>query len=346
MQIFDLGLDEDEALIADTFQSFFDNECPTSVVRAAEPLGFDRSLWSSLAQMEALAMGAVADHGGGGATMSQLVLVAKAMGTVVAPVPLVEHLVATRALGAAVTASELNGTTIAAFAPSAPGAGGGWPVVPGGAVADVVVGLVDGQLAAVRAPAPGVALANLAHAPIAPRSTNEGSVTVVGDRGAWERARAEWEVLTAAALVGLAERSLQLALQYVMARQQFGVPIGSFQAVQHGLASLPPMIEGARLLAHKAAWALDRHEPGEIDIDTNEITEPVVLAGMALVVAADAALTTTDHALHYHGGYGYSKEYDIQLYYRRARGWALSAGSTSARVRELADVLLPTGGLR
>src|SRR5438093_561962 len=72
----------------------------------------------------------------------------------------------------------------------------------------------------------------------------------------------EWKVLTAAALVGVAAKAQELGVQYAIARHQFDRPIGSFQAVQHGLADMVGPIHGARLLTAKAAWACD-HDPGD-----------------------------------------------------------------------------------
>jgi alkylation response protein AidB-like acyl-CoA dehydrogenase len=124
-----------------------------------------------------------------------------------------------------------------------------------------------------------------------------------------------------------------------MSRYQFGVPIGSFQAVQHGLADLPALIDGARLLTHKAAWAGDEPGPGVCDVDDCTITDFDSLAGMAFVFAAETATRATDRSLHFHGGYGFSEEYDIQLYYRRARGWALVLDDPSRECLRLADRL-------
>jgi alkylation response protein AidB-like acyl-CoA dehydrogenase len=153
----------------------------------------------------------------------------------------------------------------------------------------------------------------------------------------------EWKTLTAAALVGLGVAALDLAVSYVMSRRQFGVPIGSFQAVQHGLAGLPALLDGGRLLAHKAAWAGDRPGVrGVCDPDDNEVTDFGALASMAFVFASDAAAQATERSLHYHGGYGFAEEYDIQLYYRRARGWALIYRDPSRECVELAGRLWPT----
>jgi alkylation response protein AidB-like acyl-CoA dehydrogenase len=146
-------------------------------------------------------------------------------------------------------------------------------------------------------------------------------------------------VLVAAALGGIADAALDLGVEYAKARQQFGVPIGSFQAVQHGLADLPALIDGARLLAHKAAWAGERTEPGRCDVDDNDVTDFSSLASMAFLFATDAAARATDRSLHVHGGYGFSAEYDIQLYYRRARGWPLVLDDPGRECLRLADRL-------
>jgi alkylation response protein AidB-like acyl-CoA dehydrogenase len=130
--------------------------------------------------------------------------------------------------------------------------------------------------------------------------------------------------------VGIADAAKDLGVTYVKEREQFGVPVGSFQAVQHGLADLPVAIDGGRLLTHKAAWALDN------------ITDGPALATMALLFAADAAVMATDRSLHYHGGYGFAEEYDIQMYYRRARGWSLILDDPTTVSLSLADRLFGT----
>ena len=92
-----LGLSEDQLAIQDAFTRLFVNESPPAVARAAEPLGFDRGLWDRLVDMGAPGMGVAEQFGGGGATLSDLVVVTEAAGHAIAPVPLVEHLVAARA---------------------------------------------------------------------------------------------------------------------------------------------------------------------------------------------------------------------------------------------------------
>jgi alkylation response protein AidB-like acyl-CoA dehydrogenase len=332
----DLSLSDDQQAVDDLFAGFLGDQAPPSLARSAEPLGFDRSLWEALGQLGAPGMGAPAEAGGGGAGLAELVVAAERLGRSIAPVPLVEHLVASRVHP---DPDVVVGDAVAAVALRPAGSDGSWSLVPGGAVADVVVGVDGDDLVAVESTPPMAAPRNHACAPLADRSAREGRRLVVGEAAAMARVLDEWRVLTAAALVGIAAQALDLGVAYVTERHQFGRPIGSFQAVQHGLADLPGSIDGARLLAHQAAWTADGGGTGALDVDRNDIAEPAVLAAMAFLFSADVAALATDRSLHFHGGYGFAEEYDIQLYHRRARGWALVLGDPAREARRLADLL-------
>lgn len=332
----DLGLSDDQRAIEEVFSSFFKKEAPPSVARAAEPLGFDRSLWQRLLETGAPGMGAPEAAGGGGTGLSDLVVVAEAFGRSIAPVPLVEHVVAARVWP---QPDVVAGEAIATIALHPADADGIWRIVPAGAIADVVVGVDGDELVAVRSAAPGTGPRNHASAPLADRSARDGERVVIGAAADLQRAVDEWKVLTAAALVGIGVTALEMGVEYAMTRHQFGVPIGSFQAVQHGLADLPVLIDGARLLTHKAAWAGDGGGDGNIDVDDGHVDNFQALASMAFVFASDAAAHATDRSLHYHGGYGFSEEYDIQLFYRRARGWSLVFDDPTRETLRLADQL-------
>jgi alkylation response protein AidB-like acyl-CoA dehydrogenase len=332
----DLELSEDQASIHELFTSFFAREAPVSVARAAEPLGFDRALWQRICEVGAPGMGAPVAFGGGGAGLGDLAVVTEALGRAIAPVPIVEHLVASRLV---LTSDVIAGDTLATLALRPADADGRWRLVPAGAVADLVVGLDGDDLVAVRSDPPGAGPRNHAAAPLADRDARHGAREVIGTRAEFDRARAEWQVLLAATLAGIAGAALDLGVEYAKARYQFGVPIGSFQAVQHGLADLPALVDGSRLLAHKAAWAGDRAQPGACDVDDNDITDFASLASMAFVFATESAARATDRSLHFHGGYGFSAEYDIQLYYRRARGWPLVLDDPARECLRLANRL-------
>ena len=377
----DFALSDQQETLETTFARFFAAESSVAVVRASEPLVFDAELWTKLDAMDAGSIRA------DGATLSDLVVIAERAGSSMAPVPLVEHWVATQILAAhGLTASgqtvgpsadapigsapspstpsapapsavdALAGTSIATVALS-PAMDGVWRLVPAGAVADVVVGIDGDELMAVRAEPPMEAPTNHASMPMADRPSTDGERVILGrldpdssttflskPLSLHQQAINEWRLLTAASLLGIATEALALGVAYVNERQQFGRPIGAYQSIQHGLADLPAMIDGARSLTHKAAWAADTglvDGAGEIDMDRGLITECGPLASMAFLAAGDAAAAATERSLHYHGGYGFSKEYDIQLLFRRARGWAHVGGNPEIERARLADMLWP-----
>lgn len=338
---FDLGLSADQVALADAVGGFFTDRSPIAVVRAAEPLGFDPDLWEHVRALDLPGLGVGPEHGGSGAAFADLVVVAEAAGLALAPVPLVEHLVAARRLP---VDDVVSGHTVATVALRPASIEGTWSLVPAGAVAGVVVGIDGDELVAVRSSPPGRGPTNHASAPLADRSAREGERLVLGSADEFAPMLDEWRILTAAALCGVTVGALDLGVAYVLERHQFGRPIGSYQSIQHGLADIPAFIDGSRMLAHKAAWALDSGRsgtPGAHDVDHGEISDPAVLAVMALSYAAEGAAVATDRVLHYHGGYGFSREYDIQLFFRRARGWANILGDPADERLRLAELLWP-----
>lgn len=302
-------------------------------------VGGDR-LRVRLGELGVWGMGVPEAAGGAGAALEVLVVVAEEAGRAIVAEPVVEHQVATRLLARLkpedpALAGCAEGKVLAAFAPM-PATGGTAGLVPGGAAASVVVVLDGDQLVAVEA-SPPAAPANHADLPVADRDLDvEGRrVLATGEAARREHARAaaEWRLLTAGVLVGVAQRALELAVAYVQERHQFGVPIGSFQALQHGLAELPGPIDGARLLAHEAAWAV---ATGERSV-TGACGE--VLATMALCFAGDVARQATARCVQYHGGYGYAEEYEAQRLYRHARGTALAGGGTDGLLDDVATAI-------
>jgi alkylation response protein AidB-like acyl-CoA dehydrogenase len=332
----ELALTEEQRAIDELFSGFFEKECPPERVRAAEPLGFDAQLWSRFAETGACGMGLPENLGGSAASALDAALIAEAQGRALAPLPFIEHFVASRLLAhcdAAPPDDLAEGAAIATLALRAVN-GEIAPLVPAGAVARHVLALVDGELVLTSEKPPGRAPENFACLPISNRAVGVGTagrrVLADGDeaQALFEAACDEWRALTSAALVGLSQRAFEIGLDYTKEREQFGRLIGSFQALQHGLADVAVLLDGARLLARKAAWAFDE-----------EPEEARRLAGMALVFCGDLAPVATSRALHYHGGVGFSLEYDIQLYYRRAKGWLLVLNDPALEVDRLGEVM-------
>lgn len=134
---------------------------------------------------------------------------------------------------------------------------------------------------------------------------------------------------TAAELCGLADTMLSLTTGYVAERKQFGVPIGSFQAIKHHCANALLKVEFAKPLVWRAAYSLTNGDP-----------DAAVHASMAKAAASDAADFVGRIAMQCHGGIGYTVEYDLHLYLKRA--WALIAqdGSAALHRRLVASALL------
>ena len=348
-----LQFTEDEQAIHEAFAAFFAKECSTEAVRKAAPLGFSSDLWQKLCETGAPGMALPESCGGGGADLRELGIVAGLTGSSIAPVPLVEHAVASRLLSRlteadtdlaplagetadALLSSLADGSAIATLAlrPTL-SENTAARLLPAGAVANVFLALNGDDLIAVSSPPPLVSLPNTADLPIAnreiPIASSEVATLASGPEAVshFRRAVSEWQALTAAAICGLGQRALQIGVEYALERHQFDRPIGSFQAVQHGLADAATELEAAYYLCQRSLWMLDAEE---VDAQT--------FAAMAFLFTSEAAQRAAAASLHYHGGYGYAEEYDIGLYYRRAKGWSLIYDSPAREYQRLADILL------
>ena len=220
--------------------------------------------------------------------------------------------------------------------------------VPTGSIANRLIALDEDKLLLINDEPPNKSLPNHGDLPIAHRGINGATVISEGTEATevFERGLNEWKTLISAFLVGITRSSIEMTVDYVKERHQFGKPIGSFQSIQHGLADLPGLYDGARLLVNKAALAGDREITGEINLTDNEISDFATLSSMSLIFAGETSLQATDRGLHYHGGYGFSEEYDIQLFYRRARAWSQILNSPSDECLLLADLLLADNGVK
>jgi alkylation response protein AidB-like acyl-CoA dehydrogenase len=331
----DYGLSEEQEALRDVFAAFFERECPSARVRAAEPSGFDPDLWRRLADMRAVAMGLPESAGGDGAGLVELSLMAEEFGLRAAPVPLIEAVVAARLLAREandeleVVAEAASGARLVTFALHR---GPGLQLVPGAAVADAVVGLVHDELVLSAIGSHAAPVSNQGYAPVAwwdlgGRSADRVLICSGEDAVAsFDQARREWKLLMAAALVGMARAALEIGVDHARSRVAFGVPIGTFQAVSHPLADVAMAVETARRLVHKAAWFAD-HEP-----QTNRHLVP-----MAYLYAEESAMQAATVGVHVLGGVGFTVESDEQLYFRRVKGWTLVAGDPKATLAEIAD---------
>ena len=132
----------------------------------------------------------------------------------------------------------------------------------------------------------------------------------------------------AAQAVGIAQAAYDVAREYAKERHAFGRPIGSFQAIQNKLADMSTEIDAARLLVHRAAWLKGRGEPH---------TEA---GAKAKLFASETARRQTGEAIQILGGYGYTKEFPVERYYRDAKITEIYEGTSEIQRLVIARSLL------
>jgi alkylation response protein AidB-like acyl-CoA dehydrogenase len=332
----DLSLTPEQRAVRDAFAALFGTQATPERVRAAEssPSGFDELLWRHYADIGALGIGVPSDCGGGDGGLLEVALVAEEAGRRLAPIPVAETAAAARLLGRLqekeLLEPILNGSVIVSLA-TQPG-----PVAQrllvDGSVADAVLALDGDSLIYVHRPdgLPKTARRNLGGLPMARWDAAPGAATVLAEGGEacalFGAALDEVRVLRASALVGLASEAIAIGSRYAIVREAFGQPIGMYQAVAHPFADAATALDGAQLLVRKACWAMDSAQE-----------DAGALAAMAFVFAAETAYHASQHSLHVHGGYGFTDEYDIQLYYRRAKAWAAAFADPRRELLVVAD---------
>ncbi len=334
----DLNPSDEQHELISAVRAFLTDHCPPDVVRASEPGGFDPDLWTSFCRLAGPTIGVSEKLGGGGASLLDLELVCEQIGRFLAPLPFIESAVADRILASSgdtgsncldVLLAEPSTVSTVALRPAVDGTA---TLVPSGSIARALVAMDGDELVLVVDDGDGAARSNLGSSPLADRSVRGPgrSVLATGDiaRTAYGQALDEWRTLMSGALVGLGEAALAIGVEYAKHRHQFGAPIGSFQSIARDLSDAATLVDGARLLAREAAWA-----------DSEDEEHFASLSSMAFLFAIRAARRASNVALHVHGGYGFTLEYDIQLFYRRAEAWPLALGDPRRGVAHLADAL-------
>jgi alkylation response protein AidB-like acyl-CoA dehydrogenase len=369
----DFGFTEEHALLRGEARRFLEERLPIAEVRRRVEAGarFDAALWKELAALGWLGLVLPERFGGAGLGALPLAILMEEMGRRLAPGPFLGNLLAGIALeqggGDAQRArwcpALAAGDTVATLALVEPGGGfepdavaataepaeGGWVLrgrkthVVGGSDAGLLVAAFRepaGRVAlfAVELPQAGVSIEDeVTIDPTRPtaRVAFDGvrvgrDTRLDGDGGA---ALAATLVRGAAALaaeqVGGAEAVLRMTRDYAVTRKQFDRPIGFFQAVKHPIVDMMIGVELARSLATGAAAALD-HAPTGAD----------VYARMAKAQASDTFSAAVRKGVQLHGGYGFTWDCDVHLYFRRAMWTRAMLGDAIHHRRRLADRLL------
>lgn len=324
----DFRLTEDQVALVEGVRDFLAGTHGPETLRAldADPSRRSPAIAASLAEMGLPGLMAAPAHGGMGLGTVEAVLIAVEAGRVALAEPLIDSAFVALPLLAAAGRDDL----VAAIADGGARVALQHPVNPWVADLDgashVLSARAGGLLigaAAAQQPADSVdPLRRLAWPVTVAGTPVAGSADALLDRAA---------LMSAAQALGTAEAMLALSVDYAGTRQQFGQPIGAFQAVKHSLASIAVAIEFARPVLLRAAYAIDATEPNAS-----------VHVSHAKLAACDAACAAAETAIQVHGAMGYT--YEVELHFWMKRAWAL-AGAWGDRAFHLARIeTAVTGG--
>jgi alkylation response protein AidB-like acyl-CoA dehydrogenase len=300
----DFDLTQDQKEIKTVARELLAARSPWAKVReAAEGAAYDEALWKELVELGWPGIAVAEEHGGQGLGAVELAVLLEELGYACAASPFLSSAVAAAVIQNC-GSDEQRGRWLPELASGAATAGiGTRELCADGAGAAVLV-LTDGDDAEI---------VDAGSATVEPLTTIDstrryarvsgGSGEPLGE-GAAERVRAA----VAAEVVGLSQRSLDMTLEYVKERKQFGVPVGSFQAVAHRCAQMLLHTESVRSTAYFAAWAADAAP--------ERLSEAAALAAAA---AAEAGRETSASAIQAHGGIGFTWEADVHWLYKRAQ---------------------------
>jgi alkylation response protein AidB-like acyl-CoA dehydrogenase len=329
-------------------------------------LGFEESDWQEMVELGWPGLALPEEHGGQGLGIVELAAVFEEMGYALAPSPLLSNTVAGLALAlcgtdeqkseflAPLAAGERRGTvalfdagssaTIGEFEMKAQSGNGGVVldgekvlVMDAGSADFLLVATADGRRHMVDRDQAGVSVTREPSIDLTRRvyAVRFGGVEVPAERTLPAEQADYMPVLhracvaIAAELTGIAQRTMEMAVDYAKERQQFGRPIGSYQAVSHRCAQMLLETEGARSATYYAAWAADA-SPEDLPL----------AASMAKAYASDAGWRVAGESLQVHGGIGFTWEHDLHLWLKRASVDAATFGDAHWHRERVADAIL------
>jgi alkylation response protein AidB-like acyl-CoA dehydrogenase len=353
--VLDLDFSQEQELLRQTVRDVMDRHCSLTVVRDMEdnPRGFPPELWAQLGELDLIGLMLPEEHGGSGMTLIEGVALYEELGRALAPVP---HFVSAVMSGGAISRAGsdaqktrwlpgiASGEIIMTPAWLEPengyspggvqlsGATDGGGVTLNGVKRHVAfAGAADRMLVLARTGAGAEDIDLFLVDPTTPGVTLRQQFTVASDTqyevtftdvavndddrlgpagSGWVTWQAVLEgalVLLAAQAVGGARYALEITTQYAKDRHQFDKPLGAFQALAHNLADAVTALDGAEQLVHEAAWA---------GATGRSLAS---LAPMAKLFACSTFRDITAMAQQIFGGIGFTLDFDIQLYFRRAK---------------------------
>lgn len=361
----DLSLTEEQEMLKKMARDFLDREAPKSYVRAMEEdeRGFTPETWEKIAGLGWLGLALPEKYGGSGGGFLDLCVLLEEMGRALLPGPFFSTVllgactlleagseeqkkeilprvargerIMTLALTEPSATWEAKGVHLKAKAKGADYILDGTKLfVPDAHVADDII--VVARTGRSAKPENGVSLFLVSGK--APGITHTVLKTIASDKqcevvfdgvavparslvGAlnkgWpvvEKTLQRAAVAKCAEMVGGAQRVLEMTVEYAKQRVQFGRPIGSFQAIQHYCANMVTDVDGARFVTYEAAWRLQEGLPCAKEVS------------MAKAWTSEAYRRVTALGHQIHGGIGFTKEHDMQLYFRRAKAAELAYG--------------------
>ncbi len=280
--------------------------------------GWDPASWQELAELGWLGVSIPEEQGGAGLGFVEEALLFEELGRALYPGPYFSTVgLALPALGPDELAKVVAGR--ARWSASLDGS-----LVPDLGIVDRVVVVEEGEARAV--PARGEALETMDTTRRLGRLEPEGGTPLAGDvSGLRPRAL----VALAAEAVGIGDRALELGVEHARTREQFGRPIGVYQAISHKLADTYVETQLARSLAYWAAWCVAEGDP-----------QAAVAAAAAKAYAADAAVAACERSIQVLGGIGFTWEHVLQRYYKRAQWIEAFGGFAAVQRANVAEALL------
>lgn len=372
----DLDFSAEQEMLRATARDVLERHCPLSVVREMEddPIGYPAELWGQLAKLDLVGLLLPEASGGSGMSLLEGVALYEELGRSLAPVPhFVSAVLSGEVLAQAGSDEQRSqwldkvaaGEAVLTPAWLEPDGGFGPAGVQARAVPDgpgFVLNGVKRHVAFARASDRLVVLARTGDAPeaidlflvdpAAPgvsmvqqftigsdtqyRVTLHDVVVAGVDRiggpgtgwATFDDVMGDGIVLLAAQAVGGARYALDITVQYAKDRKQFDKPLGAFQAIGHYLADAVTAVDGAEQLVHEAAWARANGRPTER------------LAPMAKLFACRTFRDVTAMAQQVFGGIGFTLDFDIQLYFRRAKQLQISWWDTRTLEKRVAAAVL------
>jgi len=328
--------------------------------------GFDDSDWDEMAELGWPGLALPEEWGGQGLGIVDLAVLFEEMGYVLAPSPLLSNTVAGLALAANGTGEqkerwlrplaggEVRGT-VALFDAGTPATIGGFEmearsdgdgivldgekvlVMDAEAADFLLVATADGRRHLVERDADGVSVEAESSIDLTRRLYSvrfDGvrvgpEATLSGDQRAYLPILWRACVAIAAESTGIAQRTMEMAVEYAKDREQFGRPIGAYQAVSHRCAQMLLETENARSAVYGAAWAADA-EPDSLPL----------AASMAKAYASDVGWRVPDASIQVHGGIGFTWEHDLHFFLKRGKANAATFGDARWHRERVADLVL------